>query len=262
MQEIEQAIRLSIWSPFVKNERGVSIMLIAPPEHGKTEVIKKFSFIESVHATADFNTFVFAEYASSFSAGKLRTILIPDFLRVVSKKYNTQSNCLTIMNSITEEGWVGKLPLGQTIDKPIHANIITSLTSDSLKDKRRKWASMGFLSRFVPLTFSYKETTKENVRSYIQDRVYHTDEPYVFDVPRESKDVLLRKQDAENVLRVSKDIMIAFGMTNYTGFRLQRQLQGLCMANALSNGRNMTTDQDVETIRNISKFINFDFQKI
>jgi hypothetical protein len=164
------------------------------------------------------------------------------------------------MNSITEEGWIGKLPLGQTIKNPIKANIITAITKDEMTDKRHKWAKLGFLSRFIPLSFSYNNLTKQQIREYIKDRIYHSDSPYDFKLPLDKKlDVALPKKLAQEIEKISLDISYE---NNLTGFRLQRQLQVLAMASALSNSRNIVTQSDVDTIKDIVPFINFNFTPI
>lgn len=257
---IEHAIKISLYTAMLKKENPVSIILIAPPEHGKTEILKRFAFVNSVFMTTDFNTFVFQDFANEFQMKTKKTIVIPDFLRVVKKKYSVQSNSLTILNAITEEGWCGKLPLGQMIDKPVKANVITALTSDELADKRHKWSKLGFLSRFVPLSFSYNNSTKQQIREYIKDRIYRVDTPIELEIDLKNKiDVTLPKPMAEEIEHLAKSIAIK---DNFTGFRLQRQLQVLAMGNALSNKRNIVNEDDIKVLREISYFINFKFNKL
>lgn len=257
---IEHAIRIALYSALLNKENPISILLVAPPEHGKSEILKKFAFVNTVKIMSDFNTFMFADFANEFQVGQKSTIIIPDFLRIVKKKHSTQSNCLTIINSITEEGWIGKLPLGQMINKPIKANLLTALTRDELIDKRHKWAKIGFLSRFVPLSFSYNNETIQQIREYIKDRVYKTDEPQNFEIDLKSKiDVVLPKKLAEELEFIAKSISFK---DNFTGFRLQRQLQVLAMANAISNKRNVVNEDDINIVKEISLYINFDFNKI
>jgi len=137
-EKIEHAIRLAIYSPAVKGEKPVSLLLLAPPEHGKSELLKKFAFIPSVRISSDFNSFIFADIVGDYQAGRAKTLVVPDLLRLVKRKYSTQANALSIINAITEEGWIGKLPLGQTVDKPVVMNVIAALTMDELMDKRHK----------------------------------------------------------------------------------------------------------------------------
>ena len=256
---LEHLVRLAIYSTAIKREKPVSVMLIAPPEHGKTEVLKKFAFISTVKIMTDFNTFVFSEYANEYQLGLKKTIIIPDFIRVIKKKYSAQANSLTIMNAITEEGWTGKLPLGQVTSKTIYANIITALTTDELRDKRHKWNKIGFLSRFIPVTYSYSKLTVRQIREYIKDRIYHTDKPYDFKVPKIEIDVTLPKELAREIENLSLDISEE---ENILGFRLQRQLQVLAMSNAVASQRNLVINEDIKIIEKITKFINYNFNPI
>jgi hypothetical protein len=259
---IEQIIKLAIYSVAIKGETPLSVMLMAKAESGKTEILKKFAFIKSVKYTTEFNTNIFIDFAMEFQAGNKKTIMIPDFLRVTKRKYSTQANSLTIINAITEEGWSGKLPLGQTIDKPINANLITAITKDEINDKRHKWAQIGFMSRFLPITFSYNNDTKQLIRSYIKDRVYHTDIALDFEIPKEKVDIALPKKFANDIEEISKIVLSNLEDDNLCGFRLQRQLQVLAMSSALSNQRNIVSEGDIEVVREVVKFINFKFEEI
>jgi len=259
LDEIEYIIKLCILSRFIKGERGVSAMILAPPEHGKSEILKKFAKISSVRITSDFNTFVFEEIATESMLGKIKTIMIPDFLRVVKKKYSTQATSLTILNAITEEGWVGKLPTGRVVDKPVHLNVITALTMDELKDKRHRWAKMGFLSRFLPISYTYKNETVNLIRGYIKSRMYHTEDFHTFKIPESDIEIAHGSNIADMVEKITLDIS---EKENIMGFRLERQLQVLCMANAIASGRTITTEEDVEIIKRLSKYINYRFSPI
>jgi len=259
LDEIEYLIKLCIFSAFIKNERPVSAILLAPSEHGKSELLKKFSRIESVKVTSDFNTHIFEDLCVEVELGKVKTVIIPDFLRIVKRKYSTQANTFTILNAVTEEGWTGTLPLGRKVSVPIRFNVLTALTKEELLDKRHKWAKLGFLSRFLPISYSYKEETKSMIRDYIKARMYKDEGFHVFKVPEQYIDVLLAENVAEDIKNITLDIA---EKENILGFRLQRQLQTLAMANALACNRAITTDEDVKIIRELSKYINFKFNEI
>ncbi|GAI07860.1 unnamed protein product, partial [marine sediment metagenome] len=231
-------------------------------EHGKSEILKKFAFVNTVKITSDFNSFIFADFVAEYQAGTKRTILIPDFLRVVKRKQSTQASNLTILNSVTEEGWVGKLPLGQHVGKPVTANLITALTESELGDRRYKWSRFGFLSRVVPLTFKYGEDTAGLIRSYIKDRLYHQDNPYDFELPKDKIDVAIPPDVSEMVQELCFVVMDRLKVKNMLGFRLQRQLQVLTMASAISNGRNLVNSSDFEAVKEISAFINYKYKEI
>ena len=261
-QVLEHAVRLGIWSSLVNKERPVSMILLAPVEHGKSEILKKFAFVKSVKVTSDFNTFIFAEFVYEYQAGNKLTLIIPDFIRVVKRRYSTQASNLTILNALTEEGWIGKLPLGQAIKEPITANLLTALTEDELIDKRHKWSKIGFLSRFVPLSFSYGRDTEKLIRGYIKDRLYQKDDPFDFELPKNKIDVAIPPDITDMVEELCFTVKDRIRSRNMLGFRLQRQLQTLTMASAISNGRNLVSAGDYDAVEGIAKFINYEFEKI
>lgn len=258
-QLIEHTVRLAIHTTGIAKEKSVSLVILAPTEHGKSEILKKFAFVPSVKIATDFNSFQFADYANEYQAGLKRTIVIPDFLRIIKRKYSTAANALSIISAITEEGWVGKLPLGQTVNQPIRANVLTALTESEIKDRRHKWAQMGFLSRFVPISYSYLNKTKDKIRGYIRDRLYSKDAPFNFELSKEKTEIAITPQVAQKVQDISLGIS---KVNNFTGFRLQRQLQTLTLANALVSKRTLTTDDDYKVIKKISELINFEFNPL
>ena len=256
---LEQAIKLAVYSTSVENEKPVSMLLVAKPEHAKSEILKLFSTVKQVFYTSDFNTFVFSDFAGDYLSGSKKTIMIPDFLKVVKKKQSTQANALTLLNAITEEGFTGRIMGGSYIDKPLVANVITAITQREMSDKRHKWAELGFLSRFVPLSYSYNNGTKQLIREFIKQRDYHRDKTYTFVPPEKPKKIALPSEMADLIEKISIDIAKE---NDLTGFRLQKQLQTLCMTNAMLNGRDIVLQADVDTVSVIAQFINFNFTSI
>jgi len=263
LSEIHYTIKLGLYSAFVEGEKPVSIMLLAPVEHGKSELLKQFKLYTSVKVSTDFNTFIFQGFAPDIQRGIIKTIIFPDFLRLIKRKYSTQSSILTILNSLVEEGWTGKLPMGGSVDKPLNCNVITALTEDEIRDKRHKWAKLGFLSRFLPISYSYQFKTKERIRNYIQDRKYMVeDKPKEHRMPTESSEVTLTKDVGEKIKGLSRKIVEEIKEKNLYGFRLQRQLQTLALSNALLSNRKITNDDDFDIINNLTKHINFNFNPL
>ena len=234
------------------------MIILAPAEHGKTEILTKFKNIESVCISADFNGYIFSDIARDMESGKIKTIMIPDFLRIVKKKHSTQANALTTISSITEEGWRGKLPSGYLPNKVLRANVITALTQDELKDKRHKWAKTGFLSRFLPVSYSYNVQTKNRIRDYIRTENYTQEKAYDFKLP-EPTPIHLNPDNAQELQSITLEIV---DKENILGFRIQRQLQVLAKANALMNQRSTVTNGDVQTIKELTKLVNFSFNQI
>lgn len=261
-QVLELAVLLALWSTKIVGERPISVMILAPPEHGKTEIIMKFALVEVVKIISDFNSYQFADFASEYQAKQKSTIMIPDFLKVIRKKHATQAHSLGILNAIMEEGWIGKLPLGQTITEPIQANLITALTQNEIRDKRHKWQDTGFMSRFLPLSYGYTDDTKDEIRSYIRNRMYQKDEPISLKMDMSKVNIAMPPEIARKVEHLTLSTMAKISRRDLTGFRLQKQLQVLCMASALSAGKTMADDNDFNAVKEISRFINFDFNKV
>lgn len=252
--EIEYIVKLAVSSANLRNEKPVNLMVYAPPEHGKTEILKKFAENKQVFYSTDFNMPIFEEFARKYPEKNI--IMIPDFLKLVKGKYSKVANATTMLNAIMEEGWKGRIVNFEPKEK-ITAGLITALTRSELFDKRHKWTQLGFLSRLVPVSFMYSPGTISTIRSYIKDRMYTTERP----ISAHAKKVKISL--TKDVADAIEKIAIKFNENeNILGFRLQKQLQTLAMSNAMIAGRNMTIIEDAKIIQQLSKFINFNFEEV
>ena len=68
-QILEHAIKLAIYSTVIEDERPVSMLLVAQPEHAKSEILNMFSHIKEVFYTSDFNTYIFSDFAADYLKG-------------------------------------------------------------------------------------------------------------------------------------------------------------------------------------------------
>lgn len=259
---LAQLVELSLWSAFIKGERPVSMFLVSHIESGKSSLLKQYKNWSSVSMQTDFNTHIFEQLVPDMERKVTRTLIFPDFLRLVSRSSKTRQNIVTILNSLIEEGWEGKLPFGREIKEPIQANVVTAITPDEISDKRHKWNKMGFLSRFIPVSFSYTDNTSNQIKNYIRDEIYRKDEKYNhFRMPRKSQDIKLPKEIGDELMQLSEIIKNRIDKNLY-GFRLQRQIQVITKANALQNNRNIVTENDLEIIQKLTNFMNLDYKQI
>ena len=142
MEALEKAIRYSLWTAWVENEKPISLIIIAQPESGKTSAIEKFKENKGIVYFNDVTPWVLTKELYKYrDLGKpINHILIADFLNILSKNQASAKAIIHFLNSAIEEGLEKIQTYGITIDIPkIQFGLITSITITAFKDKRRHW---------------------------------------------------------------------------------------------------------------------------
>ena len=147
-------VTLTLYTAYIKNvPKPNSLLIIAKPESGKTEILKKFIPNKNVTYLSDITAFgIERDYLSKIESGEIRHIIIPDLLKPLSRKESTVKTFITMMNALIEEGIASAstYAMRRTSEKHVKCGIITAITGEELSDQRHNWGRIGFLSRIVP----------------------------------------------------------------------------------------------------------------
>lgn len=266
LEWLEELVTYSIATPFLLGERPVSILLISDVEAGKTELLRKFQNMPTCLSLSAFSRYGFLrDHLSKFKTKEKRTIIVPDLVQLiagVSPKF--QDTVITFLNMFVEEGITsissGFLP-EITLTEPLRANLVAAVPKMIFTDKRRyaKWSNMGFISRMLPVTYSYDKDTVAEIIKYLIRLSYKSDEAFSIQIPTQDRDMRMREDLGMRLNPLAAKV--AEKIATY-GFRLQRQLQTLCMARALINGRLEVSDEDVDVILRLATWCNIDFNPV
>jgi hypothetical protein len=254
-------IRLTLLTAYVKNvPHPNSLIIIAKPESGKTEVMKKFAVCKNVAYLSDVTAFgIQRDLFNKIQAGEVRHILIPDMLKPLSRKESTVNSFITMMNSLIEEGVAAMstymTPQLVSFKKPVKVGLITAITSDEFNDNRHNWKKKGFLSRTIPFSYSYGMNTVHKVFEYILDIAYMKERDIALIIPKHDLDIQLSEKYSRSIM--PSVTTIAKAQDTY-GFRLQKQFQALLQASALEKGRRAVNQTDVDRILELMNWVNFD----
>jgi hypothetical protein len=259
-------ITLHLLTAYVKNvPKPDSLLIIAKPESGKTEVLKKFIANKNVAYLSDVTAFgIERDYFSKIESGEIRHIIIPDLLKPLSRKESTVKTFITMMNGLIEEG-IASISTYATQritsenEKHVKCGIITAITGEELSDQRHHWGRLGFLSRIVPFSYSYDIQTVKKVFDSILGLRYMKEHDIELRKPKEDKKITLPRRYAQAIL--PSVTAIAQAEKTY-GFRLQKQFQALLQASALQRGRRKVTSRDVDRILPLMNWVNFDEKPI
>lgn len=249
-EELKELVKTIFYTGYVENEKPLSFMLIGKVGTGKTEILNSFSLNDNV---AFFTDITYMGLIKLLSEQKeVRHIVIPDFLKITMKKKSTTENITSCFNAMMEEGLEKISMMGQSFDfKGKKVGLITATTLDSFAQHRKGWNKMGFLSRMLIVSFSYKDETIKEIFDYIFNRKYIRESKRKEIMPIRNVEVNLTPELSK--LLKDKD----------TSFRRQKQLQTLSMARALVNNRTEVIKEDIDWVNRIAKkYLNMNFTKI
>lgn len=260
LEPLIDVVALTIYTAYIKNvQKPNSLLIIAKPESGKTEVMKKFEVNKNIAYLSDVTAFgIERDYLPRIETGEIRHIIIPDLLKPLSRKESTVKTFITMMNGLVEEGIasVSTYATRRLSDKHVKCGIITAITGEELSDQRHNWGRIGFLSRIVPFSYSYSIETVKKVFDSILGLEYMKEcDIRLKHIPKQDKTIKLPRKYAQAIL--PSTTAIAQAQETY-GFRLQKQFQALLQASALDKGRNSVNSRDVERVLHLMNWVNFD----
>ena len=258
-EKIEEIIRTVMWTGYVKNERPVSLMLVAPPESGKTELIMKCAQLNNPPAFV-FNDLTITgvrNMLEGLKEGKYTHLVCPDFIKIISRKSSTVSNLTTMLNSLIEEGII-------RIDiynfqffspVPVRCGLISAMTPKTFTSRKLKsyWGKIGLNTRMVLCSWTYNDIQIKKIYEYIKGGRHRSEELIKIKFPKKPKDITMNKRYANTIEPISMGL--AKDMKVY-GFRFQKQLQTLVKARALMRKSDHVTKRDVNDVLMLSKWIN------
>ncbi len=252
-EKIEELIRLGIaWGVFI-DEPPVNLMLVCPPESGKTELIKQFRKIKGVHYTADLVYRSLTEFLlKEIVDGKIKTLLIPDFIKIISKNRSTVANIETILLQLIEEG-IENVDAGTCVrlEKPASCNLITGITEKSFNAHKIHWQNIGFFSRFIIVSYRYSPKQLNNIFEFIRRQQYI--EKKIISMEVKPENITLNEKysfQLETFIRRYSETQKLYG------FRFMQRIQTLLKTSALLENRKEVTQKDVDKLAEILKYAN------
>ncbi len=258
-------LTLVVLSGYIRNvPKPNSLLIIAKPESGKTDAMKKFAINKNIAYLSDVTAFgIQRDYLDQIERREIRHIMIPDLLKPLSRKASTVNTFITMMNSLIEEG-VAAISTYATprlvYSKPLKCGLIAAIASDEFFDKRHKWERLGFLSRTIPFSYSYGMPTVNKVFEHILGLDYLKEKDIQLQIPKQDKEVKLPRKYAQEILPSTR--VVAEKAQKSYGFRLQKQFQALLQSSALESGRMVVNNSDVQRVLELMNWVNFDEKPI
>jgi hypothetical protein len=253
MEPILDIIRAAIWTGRLHDEKPVSVMLVAAQESAKTEALKYFRGTPTLRYLSDVTSKGLAPYKKEIIANQVRHIVLLDLVRILSHGKGVSERTIQTLASLMEEGESetsdagGKEGWGEQFPK---IGALMGITPSFFQSRRGRWRQTGFLTRFVPVSFSYSESTVKLIHNAIKDG-RGTPEGHPVRIPTAAVMINLKEEHASILALRSRDL--GEKMKTY-GFRYHRVLRALVKGRAALNGHGTVKTTDVNQILAWSEF--------
>lgn len=276
MEFINEIIQTMLHTSMVAGTKPVSCLLVGPSGGGKSQTVIPYK-APWIHHTNDLTSAGLSDILSNDVAGKLRTIILPDFNVPLSHKSAvvtlTVSNLLSLMSEGTCRIDDGR---NQKIMKHEPMSIISGLTPEMYQLHFKKWKALGFIRRFMMVNYIYSLETRRDGNSQIRDqKITSANLPDI--IVDKSKDGIVKRVKLDK--KEATDIEILSGeLANNLGYNLVRDgkthkakwieseralefaphlmLQSIAKGNALRMHRTRVNQSDIKFLISLLGFTN------
>lgn len=255
-------ITLVLQTAFLRScNKPISLLLLGRPGIGKSRLLSPLAKLDFVSYVNDITPKYVVEFLRKVERGDKKFLVIPDFTNCMSHGKSTRTTLIAILRSMTEEGVkdLSDYHLEFKADSPVRAGLITATTLSSYQQFKRDWKSTGYLSRLLPFSFSHSIATTTKIMDDIDSRRPDLIDSVKLEIRKRPKEVktpdhLLRQ------LRVYEELLSK--STDSLPYRHQIQLNAVTESLAVVRGHSEVTQEDIDTVAWLSKWINYDFKEI
>jgi hypothetical protein len=259
VEPLKKMIECALISPYIKEEKPISLLIVAKAESGKTSVMKQYRENKGVIYLTDCTAFgITRDILPKIVSSEVKTIMIPDLITPLAKQTKTRQSFVAFLNNLIEEG-VAKMTSYSTVwNKEANANVITAVTDEALRDARHNWAKIGFLSRFIVFSYSYNiSTITEILDSYSEHGL--TFKKSEIKLPKGQITLELPKEIADKLNPFAMKIGEQFKLY---GLRAKINFRNLLKCLAFRNGKKIVTEEEFREFLELANFMNFDYNPL
>lgn len=265
LNDLTEFLRLILFSGWVKPEGGnkaVSALLVAKFESGKTSVLSQFIGSKGTLYLTDVTEYgLLKKHLKAIASGKVKHIIIPDFIKSINRKKTTVDTLITFFNALVEEGLMSISTYAMQLDlkEPVRCALLTSIALEDFTRMQRRLVAVGFVSRFMVMSYDYDQKYIQRVFTEIAERKGEWARESL-KLPDEEVSVNLEPSLAAQMIPRAQEI--GARIKGY-GFRAQHQLMQLAKASALSDGRDDVKFDDVVRVLRLSEdYLGLRYNKI
>lgn len=282
MSVIQDLIEATLWTTWVANEKTAGLILIAEPESGKTELMKKYRKNDGVNVRRTTTAYGIIQ---DILSGRLKVldeegkrtlghILTYDLTDVFAYKHETVNKTISLFNALLEEGlspqsayWIksSELENYEGVTAGIIAGVVPFGFFTKAGSVRSNILKGGLLTRFPVARFTTTTAQLRRVFNSIIEGKYRKGQGFVdtieLDFPEESVDVRMLRKHLVQVEDLAKDVAYGTaldlkGVYEPKGLRMNKAFISLAKAIALRDGRDYTAQGDINRLKYLSNWMN------
>lgn len=247
-------LNLVLQTGFIPNTKMLSCLLIAPAGGGKTiklELLSQFDFVKYTH---DITPKPLMQFLDQVERGELKYLVIPDYISTLGHSKRTVELARGIFRSMVEEGIkdVDVFGMDRHFNRKLKAGLVSGITPEYFNANSRVWKNDGFLSRFLPFSYSHSPKTVEKVLTNIRDKK-DTINSFKIMIKKKAKEPSRNEEIDTKIKLISYELLESKGDLPY---RRYIQLVALCNASAVLRGSSTVENRDVELVRALAGYIN------
>jgi hypothetical protein len=259
VEPLKKIIECALISPYIKNEKPLSLLIVAKAESGKTSTMKLYRQNKGIVYVTDCTAYgLQRDILPKMVSGEVKTLMIPDLLTPLSKSFKTRQTFIAFLNNLIEEGIVKITTYAMIWDKDVSCNVITAVTDEALEDGRHEWAKLGFLSRFIVFSYSYNISTITEILNRYSEHGLNIDNVKL-QLPKKEIDIELSKEIADKLDSYAMKIGEQFKLY---GIRAKINFRSLLKALAYRNGKKTVSDVEFKEFLELADYMNLDFNII
>jgi len=251
----------------------VNLLFIAPAECGKTRFLKGF-FAKKVMEVMDLSPKLIKDtLIPKLLSKEIGVLVIPDLIQLVGHKKTTSDSTITFLNALIEEGVKDSLFYGLDFHLPekVNCSLVTGITPNEFYGHLIKWDSIGFLHRFLPISYDYSEEMIDKVHLEISSgEMFSEVEKLGINVKNPIK-IKISKQYSEDIQRIVRRLVRKLGQFtvkkykartgkyedkkfDIKGFRLHDRFRQLARAICFVDSRGRRKEVNGEDVNKLSQF--------
>jgi hypothetical protein len=257
LNPLSKIIECALISPYIKNEKPLSLMIVAKPEHGKTSIMKQYRQNKGIAYVTDCTAYgLTRDLLPKMASGEIKTLMIPDLLTPLSKSAKTRQTFVAFLNNLIEEGIVKITTYVQIWTQDVTCNVVTAVTDQALEDGRHEWAKIGFLSRFIIFSYSYSLSTIMEIMDHYSNHVL-MDNSVRLQLPKTLQDMELPREIADKLNPVAMKVGEQFELH---GIRAKINFRSLLKCLAYRNAHKIVTDAEYREFLKLADYMNFSYK--
>jgi len=248
-------LNLVLQSAFIADTKILSSLLIAKAGLGKTiklEFLRKFKF---VYYTVDMTPKHLIQFFEKLDKGEKKFLVIPDYITTLAHAQKTKDLFRGHLRAMMEEGVKDSDAYGTEyhFNKKLYGGLISGITPEYFNSNNAIWKRDGFLSRFLPFSYSHSAKSTEKILANIKDRVKNIDD---FDMVVRIGKKIKYPECSDTIDKDRRLIMYSLLNPQEPPYRMYQQIIALCNASAIIRGSNSVTEKDIELVKTLAEFIN------